>query len=71
MVSSQTCLSISRCLAALNLALKNYDKENWANDPQLLELKREELRIQKEQDRKKQLVGERYAGYKKLRGRRK
>ena len=39
-------------VAALNLALKNYDKENWANDPQLLELKREELRYKKEQDEK-------------------
>lgn len=39
-------------VAALNLALKNYDKDNWANDPQLLELKREELRYKKEQDEK-------------------
>lgn len=39
-------------VAALNLALKNYDKENWANDPQLLELKREELKYKKEQDEK-------------------
>ena len=31
---------------------KNYDKENLANDPQLLELKREELRYKKEQDEK-------------------
>lgn len=30
-------------VAALNLALKNYDSENWANDPQSLELKRREL----------------------------
>lgn len=36
-------------VAALNLALKNYDKENWANDPQLLELKKEELKIKKDQ----------------------
>ena len=34
-------------VAALNLLLKNYDRENWANDPQLLELKKEELEIQK------------------------
>lgn len=34
-------------VAALNLALKNYDKENWANDPQMLDLKREELELKK------------------------
>lgn len=32
-------------VAALNLCLKNYDKENWSNDPQSDELKREELRL--------------------------
>lgn len=36
-------------VAAINLALKNYDKENWANDPQSLELKREELELRKKQ----------------------
>lgn len=36
-------------VAAINLLLKNYDKYNWANDPQLLELKKEELKIKKEQ----------------------
>lgn len=36
-------------VAAINLLLKNYDKSNWANDPQLLELKKEELKIKKEQ----------------------
>ena len=35
-------------VAALNLALKNYDPDNWANDPQLLKLKKEELKIKKE-----------------------
>lgn len=34
-------------VAAINLALKNYDKENWANDPQMLEIRREELELQK------------------------
>lgn len=29
--------------------LKNYDKDNWANDPQALQLKREELEIKKQQ----------------------
>ena len=32
-------------VAAINLALKNYDKENWANDPQSLELKKKELEL--------------------------
>lgn len=35
-------------VAAINLLLKNYDKDNWANDPQLLELKKEELKLKKE-----------------------
>lgn len=35
-------------VAALNLLLKNYDKENWANDPQALELRKQELEIQKQ-----------------------
>lgn len=36
-------------VAALNLALKNFDRENWSNDPQLLELKRQELELKKKQ----------------------
>ena len=32
-------------VAALNLALKNYDRDNWANDPQQLELKKRELAL--------------------------
>lgn len=35
-------------VAAINLALKNYDKQNWANDPQALAIKREELELKKE-----------------------
>jgi hypothetical protein len=35
-------------VAATNLLLKNYDKENWANDPQELELKKKALELQKE-----------------------
>lgn len=35
-------------VAAINLALKNYDREGWANDPQALELKRQELELRKE-----------------------
>lgn len=36
-------------VAAINLALKNFDRENWSNDPQLLALKREELELKKKQ----------------------
>lgn len=32
-------------VAAINLALKNYDKQNWSNDPQSLELKKRELAL--------------------------
>lgn len=32
-------------VAALNLLLKNYDAQNWANDPQMLELRKKELEI--------------------------
>ena len=34
-------------VAALNLCLKNYDPDDWANDPQSLALKREELELKK------------------------
>lgn len=36
-------------VAAINLALKNYDKDNWANDPQALELKKKELALKEKQ----------------------
>lgn len=36
-------------VAAINLLLKNYDREHWANDPQALEVKREELRFKEKQ----------------------
>lgn len=36
-------------VAALNLALKNYDKENWANDPQVLDLRKKELKLRERQ----------------------
>ena len=35
-------------VAALNLCLKNYDPDNWANDPQALRLKEKELEIRKQ-----------------------
>lgn len=36
-------------VAAINLALKNYDPDNWSNDPQLLKIKQEELELKKQQ----------------------
>lgn len=32
-------------VAALNLLLKNYDADNWANDPQVLKLRERELEL--------------------------
>lgn len=34
-------------VAAINLALKNYDRGNWWNDPAAYELKKEELELKK------------------------
>ena len=36
-------------VAALNLALKNYDKDDWANDPQMLDLRKKELELRERQ----------------------
>lgn len=36
-------------VAAINLLLKNYDKDNWSNDPQAMEIKRQELELKKKQ----------------------
>lgn len=36
-------------VAAANLLLKNYDKENWANDPQMLEIRKKELALREKQ----------------------
>lgn len=36
-------------VAAINLALKNYDKDSWANDPQMLALKKKELKLKEQQ----------------------
>lgn len=35
-------------VASINLLLKNIDKENWSNDPQMMDLKKEELKIKKD-----------------------
>lgn len=36
-------------VAAINLALKNYDRENWSNDPQMLEIRKQEVELRKKQ----------------------
>ena len=36
-------------VAAINLALKNYDKESWANDPQMLDIRKKELELREKQ----------------------
>lgn len=36
-------------VAALNLLLKNYDKDNWSNDPQMLKLREKELELKERQ----------------------
>ena len=36
-------------VAAINLALKNFDSQNWANDPQALELHKRELKLREKQ----------------------
>lgn len=36
-------------VAAINLALKNYDKDNWANDPQMLDIRKQELKLREKQ----------------------
>ena len=34
-------------VAAINLLLKNYDPDNWANDPQALSIRKKELELSK------------------------
>ena len=36
-------------VASINLLLKNYDSENWANDPQIVELRKKELELRERQ----------------------
>ena len=36
-------------VAALNLALKNYDSDNWANDPQMMKIREKELQLREKQ----------------------
>ena len=46
---SETIKHFAPDVAALNLLLKNYDKDNWSNDPQMLEIRKKELELRKEQ----------------------
>lgn len=43
-------------IGAINLLLKNLDKDNWANDPQNLAIRREELELKREIAGKEQTV---------------
>lgn len=36
-------------VAALNLLLKNYDPDNWANDPQMIRIREKELELREKQ----------------------
>lgn len=36
-------------VASINLLLKNYDKDNWANDPQVIEIRKRELELKEKQ----------------------
>lgn len=36
-------------VAAANLLLKNYDKDNWSNDPQMVELRKKEIELREKQ----------------------
>lgn len=41
-------------VAALNLLLKNYDAEHWANDPQMLRIREKELELRERQMEKEE-----------------
>ena len=41
-------------VAALNLALKNFDPDNWANDPQMIRLREKELELREKQMEEKE-----------------
>lgn len=36
-------------VAAINLALKNFDRDNWSNDPQMQKIREEELELKRKQ----------------------
>ena len=41
-------------VAALNLLLKNYDADHWANDPQMLKIREKELELRERQIEKEE-----------------
>ena len=43
----KTVKEVDADIAAINLLLKNLDKDNWSNDPANLELRKQELEIKK------------------------
>lgn len=43
----KTTKEVDADIAAINLLLKNLDKENWSNDPALLEIKKQQVEIQR------------------------
>lgn len=43
----KTVKEVDADIAAINLLLKNLDRENWSNDPQNLELRKQELELKK------------------------
>lgn len=47
--TEETVKEVAPDVAAINLALKNWDKENWSNDPQVLAVRKEELKLRKKQ----------------------
>lgn len=46
--TEKTVKEVDPDIAAINLLLKNLDRENWSNDPQNLELRRQELELKKQ-----------------------
>lgn len=44
-------------VAAINLALKNYDKEHWSNDPAELEIRKAQLALAREQAQNREKQG--------------
>ena len=43
-------------VAAINLLLKNYDPDNWANDPQMLKIREKELDLAREKMERSEYV---------------
>ena len=43
-------------MAAINMLLKNYDPDNWANDPQMLKIREKELELAREKMERSEYV---------------